>query len=104
MTSGGFQATSRWLIFVLPYFTGAIKYVLRVALKHADDFAFFPISLVACGISLNVASTALSQHSMLHPRGRKTWFALDGRDLSQIWDFSPRFSGWSCGYFAGCFV
>jgi len=59
MRSGNFEATTRQLIFWLPAFMGVIEYILRVGFGQPGKEEFFPISLVASGISLNVAATAL---------------------------------------------
>lgn len=58
MRFSGFEATTRHLILWLPAFLGVIEYILRVGFKQPGKEAFFPISLVASGISLNVAVTA----------------------------------------------
>jgi hypothetical protein len=59
MQSKGFDATARQLIVGLPLFMGAIEYILRVALKQPGRDDFFPISLVASSVSLNMALTVL---------------------------------------------
>ncbi|SAK39401.1 hypothetical protein AWB76_00061 [Caballeronia temeraria] len=59
MQSNGFDATARQLIVGLPLFMGAIEYILRVALKQPGRDDFFPISLVASSVSLNVALAVL---------------------------------------------
>jgi hypothetical protein len=59
MQSNGFDTTARQLIVGLPLFMGAIEYVLRVALKQPGKDDFFPISLVASSVSLNMALTVL---------------------------------------------
>ncbi|WP_250434000.1 hypothetical protein [Caballeronia sp. ATUFL_F2_KS9A] len=59
MQSKGFDATARQLIVGLPLFMGAIEYILRVALKQPGRDDFFPISLVASSVSLNLALTVL---------------------------------------------
>ena len=59
MQSKGFDTTARQLIVGLPLFMGAIEYILRVALKQPGRDDFFPISLVASSVSLNMALTAL---------------------------------------------
>jgi hypothetical protein len=59
MQSNGFDTTARQLIVGLPLFMGAIEYVLRVALKQPGRDDFFPISLVASSVSLNMALTIL---------------------------------------------
>ena len=57
MQSNGFETTARQLIVALPLFMGAIEYLLRVALKQPGKDDFFPISLAASGVSLNIALT-----------------------------------------------
>lgn len=59
MQSKGFDTTARQLIVGLPLFMGAIEYILRVALKQPGRDDFFPISLVASSVSLNMALTLL---------------------------------------------
>ncbi|WP_235024379.1 hypothetical protein [Caballeronia cordobensis] len=59
MQSKGFDRTARQLIVGLPLFMGAIEYILRVALKQPGRDDFFPISLVASSVSLNMALTLL---------------------------------------------
>ncbi|SAK42031.1 hypothetical protein AWB80_00473 [Caballeronia pedi] len=59
MQSNGFEATARQLIVGLPLFMGAIEYILRVALKQPGRDEFFPISLVASSVSLNIALAVL---------------------------------------------
>ncbi|CAH2785217.1 MAG: hypothetical protein CBHOC_1824 [uncultured Caballeronia sp.] len=59
MQSNGFETTAQQLIVALPLFMGAIEYLLRVALKQPGKDDFFPISLVASGVSLNIALTML---------------------------------------------
>ncbi|KXU93805.1 hypothetical protein CR51_28735 [Caballeronia megalochromosomata] len=59
MQSNGFDATARQLIVGLPLFMGAIEYILRVALKQPGRDDFFPISLVASSVSLNIALAVL---------------------------------------------
>lgn len=59
MKSSGFESTTRQLVLLLPIFMGVIEYLLRVAMRQSDQSEFFPISLVASGISLNLAVTAL---------------------------------------------
>lgn len=59
MQSNGFDATARQLIVGLPLFMGMIEYILRVALKQPGKDDFFPISLVASSVSLNIALAAL---------------------------------------------
>ncbi|SAL19334.1 hypothetical protein AWB74_00658 [Caballeronia arvi] len=59
MQSNGFETTARQLIVGLPLFMGAIEYILRVALKQPGRDDFFPISLVASSVSLNMALTIL---------------------------------------------
>ncbi|BCQ22530.1 hypothetical protein NK8_06400 [Caballeronia sp. NK8] len=59
MQSNGFEATARQLIVGLPLFMGAIEYILRVALKQPGKDDFFPISLVASSVSLNIALAVL---------------------------------------------
>jgi hypothetical protein len=59
MQSNGFETTARQLIVGLPLFMGAIEYILRVALKQPGRDDFFPISLVASSVSLNIALTVL---------------------------------------------
>ncbi|WP_250491903.1 hypothetical protein [Caballeronia sp. GAWG1-1] len=59
MKSSGLESTTRQLVLLLPIFMGVIEYLLRVAMRQSDQSEFFPISLVASGISLNLAVTAL---------------------------------------------
>lgn len=59
MSTNGLN-TARQLLVGLPFFMGAIEYLLRVALKQPGQNDFFPISLVASGVSLNVGLTSLS--------------------------------------------
>ncbi|WP_321792388.1 hypothetical protein [Caballeronia sp. J97] len=59
MQSKGFDTIARQLIVGLPLFMGAIEYILRVALKQPGKDEFFPISLVASSVSLNVALAVL---------------------------------------------
>lgn len=59
MQANGFDTAARQLIVLLPLFMGAIEYVLRVAMKQPGNSDFFPISLVASGVSLNVALSML---------------------------------------------
>ena len=85
MRSSNFEATTRQLIFWLPAFMGVIEYILRVGFGQPGKEEFFPISLVASGISLNVAATALPAEidSACRERFKHAVF-------SQIWEFSPR--------------
>jgi hypothetical protein len=55
----GFNATSRQLILALPFFMGCIEWMLRLALDPNPDYAFFPASLMAGGIALFIALTAM---------------------------------------------
>lgn len=59
MQTKGFDTTARQLIVGLPLFMGAIEYILRVALNQPGKDDFFPISLVASSVSLNVALAVL---------------------------------------------
>ncbi|WP_277186269.1 hypothetical protein [Caballeronia sp. BR00000012568055] len=54
-----FQWMSRLLLISLPVFMGAVEHMLRVALHQPDHAAFFPISLAAAGVSLDVAVTVV---------------------------------------------
>ncbi|SAK74454.1 hypothetical protein AWB77_03329 [Caballeronia fortuita] len=72
MQSKGFDATARQLIVGLPLFMGAIEYVLRVALKQPGKDDFFPISLVASSVSLNLALTILPGD---HRDGSSRWIS-----------------------------
>ncbi|MDR5778669.1 hypothetical protein QCE63_04385 [Caballeronia sp. LZ065] len=59
MSTSGLNTAARQLLVGLPFFMGAIEYLLRVALKQPGQNDFFPISLVAPGVSLNVGLTSL---------------------------------------------
>jgi hypothetical protein len=74
MKSSGFAWTTLQLTLLLPLFMGAIELLLRVSLNRAGEEEFFPISLVAAGISLNVAVTALSG-STREDDARQRWMA-----------------------------
>ncbi|MDR5756217.1 hypothetical protein [Caballeronia sp. LZ035] len=58
MSTNGLNTAARQLLVGLPFFMGAIEYLLRVALKQPGQNDFFPISLVASGVSLNVGLTS----------------------------------------------
>ncbi|MDR5833120.1 hypothetical protein [Caballeronia sp. LZ034LL] len=68
MSTNGLN-TARQLLVGLPFFMGAIEYLLRVALKQPGQNDFFPISLVASGVSLNVGLTSLSETLRSDPEG-----------------------------------
>jgi hypothetical protein len=73
MRSSSFQAITRRFTLALPLFMGAIEYLLRVGFVQPDKEAFFPISLVAAGVSLNVAVTMLPRMSGIdHARWLQT--------------------------------
>ncbi|WP_250450563.1 hypothetical protein [Caballeronia sp. ATUFL_M2_KS44] len=59
MTAIRLRPTSQHLAYPLPLFMGVIEYIVRVALKQPGANEFFPISLVASGISINMALAAL---------------------------------------------
>lgn len=92
MQANGFDATARQLIVGLPSFMGVIEYILRVALKQPGKDDLFPISLVASGVSLNIALTTLTgevrrraaQDQTMRRHGQAILIANMG------WEFSPR--------------
>ncbi|WP_250508653.1 hypothetical protein [Caballeronia sp. GACF4] len=73
MKSSGFESTTRQLVILLPIFMGVIEYLLRVAMRQSDQSEFFPISLVASGISLNLAVTALPHDLLEVTAGRQLY-------------------------------
>ncbi len=73
MKSSGFESTTRQLVLLLPIFMGVIEYLLRVAMRQSDQSEFFPISLVASGISLNLAVAALPHDLLEVTAGRQLY-------------------------------
>jgi hypothetical protein len=59
MDANGLNATSRQIVFALPFFMGGVEYLLRLALDQSDSDAFFPSSLAAAGVALFIALTPL---------------------------------------------
>ncbi|SAK50906.1 hypothetical protein AWB79_01695 [Caballeronia hypogeia] len=70
MRLGSFETTARYLVVWLPAFLGVIEYILRVALRQPGKEEFFPVSLVASGISLNVTVAAFPAEIDVFPRQR----------------------------------
>jgi hypothetical protein len=56
MRVGRFDVAAWTVAFWLPAFMGAVEYVLRIAFAQPAEDSFFPISLVASGISQSVMS------------------------------------------------
>jgi hypothetical protein len=59
MRVGRFDVAAWTVAFWLPAFMGAVEYVLRIAFAQPGEDSFFPISLVASGISQSVMSAML---------------------------------------------
>ncbi|MDR5877226.1 hypothetical protein [Caballeronia sp. LZ032] len=79
MSTDGLNMAARRLLVGLPFFMGAIEYLLRLALKQPGQNDFFPISLVASGVSPNVGLTSLS--GMPGPDSGRTSDALVRRAI-----------------------
>jgi hypothetical protein len=64
MKSVRFDAMAWTAAFWLPAFMGAVEYVLRIAFAQPGVDSFFPISLVASGISLSVTATLVPSDAL----------------------------------------
>jgi hypothetical protein len=64
MKSVRFDAVAWSAAFWLPAFMAALEYVLRIAFAQPGEDSFFPISLVASGISLSVTATLVPSDAL----------------------------------------
>lgn len=90
MSTNGLN-TARQLLVGLPFFMGAIEYLLRVALKQPGQHDFSPISLVASGVSLNVGLTSFSGTLPSDPEGEPDGLVRRAIALANLGVFASLF-------------